>query len=96
MGEIKVDFGQLSQAADDLGQTAKKIQQELDQLESSLKPLAATWTGESQEEYRVAQDKWDKAAKNMQEIAAKMGMAVSTANDAYQSGEKKNAARFGG
>lgn len=93
---IKVDFGQLSQAANDLGQASTKIQQELDQLESYLKPLIATWEGEAQAAYHQAQTEWDKAAQNMQEIAAKMGMAVSTANDAYQQGEKKNAARFGG
>jgi 6 kDa early secretory antigenic target len=96
MGEIKVDFGQLSQAADDLGQTANKIQQELDELENFLKPLVATWEGSAQEAYRAAQEEWDKAAKNMQEITAKMGMAVNAANDSYQSGEKRNAARFGG
>ncbi|CAM05947.1 early secretory antigenic target protein ESAT-6 [Saccharopolyspora erythraea NRRL 2338] len=94
--EIKVDFGQLSQAADDLGQAATKIQGELDELEQMLKPLVSTWEGQAQEAYRQAQEEWDKAAANMQEIAAKMGMAVSTANEAYQQGESRNAARFGG
>lgn len=96
MGEIKVDFGQLSQAADDLGQAASKIQSELDELEGFLKPLVATWEGAAQEAYVAAQQEWDKAAQNMQEIAAKMGMAVSAANESYQQGEKRNAARFGG
>ena len=94
--EIKVNFGQLSQGASDLQQTASKIQQELDELESMLKPLVATWEGSAQEAYRAAQEEWDKAAMNMQEICAKMGMAVNAANDSYQSGESKNAARFGG
>jgi early secretory antigenic target protein ESAT-6 len=96
MGEIKVDFGHLSQAADDLGKTASKIEQELHELEQSLKPLINTWQGAAQEAYHQAQDEWDKAAKNMQEICAKMGMAINTANEAYQQGEKRNAGRFGG
>lgn len=96
MGEIKVDFGQLSQAADDLGQASQKIQSELDELENFLKPLVAAWEGAAQEAYTAAQAEWDKAAQNMQEIAAKMGMAVSAANDSYQQGEKRNAGRFGG
>ncbi|GAA4844252.1 WXG100 family type VII secretion target [Saccharopolyspora rosea] len=96
MGEIKVDFGQLSQAADDLGKTASKIEQELDQLEQFLKPLIATWEGSAQEAYHRAQDEWNKAAHNMREIAAKMGMAVHAANEAFQQGEHRNAARFGG
>lgn len=93
--EIRVNFGQLSQAANDLQQTSKQIENELNELEQFLKPLVATWEGEAQQAYQAAQDEWDKAAKNMQEICAKMGMAVNTANEAYQSGEKKNAARFG-
>jgi WXG100 family type VII secretion target len=96
MGEIAVNFGQLSDAADNLGQTANKIQSELDELEQMLKPLVSTWEGAAQEAYMAAQAEWDKAAKNMQEICAKMGMAVNTANDAYQQGEKRNAGRFGG
>jgi len=94
--EIQVDFGQLSQAANDLSGASQKIQAELDELENVLKPLVNTWEGAAQESYRAAQAEWDKAAQNMQEIAAKMGMAVNAANESYQSGEKKNAARFGG
>ncbi|WP_433870267.1 WXG100 family type VII secretion target [Saccharopolyspora sp. CA-218241] len=96
MGEIKVDFGQLSQAADDLGQTATKIQSELDELEQMLKPLVETWDGAAKEAYYAAQREWDQAAKNMQEITAKMGLAVGAANESYQAGEKRNAQRFGG
>ncbi|KEI45176.1 WXG100 family type VII secretion target [Saccharopolyspora rectivirgula] len=94
--EISVNFAALSQAADDLSQTSQKIQAELDQLESYLKPLIQTWEGAAQEAYYAAQREWDKAAANMQEITAKMGMAVNAANEAYQAGERRNAARFGG
>lgn len=94
MGEIKVDFNQLGQAADHLSQTAKKIESELNELEQMLKPLVSTWQGSAQEAYRSAQAEWDKAAKDMQETTAKMGMAVNAAKDAYQQGEKTNASRF--
>ncbi|MCC5698132.1 WXG100 family type VII secretion target, partial [Klebsiella pneumoniae] len=47
--EISVNFAALSQAADDLSQTSQKIQAELDQLESYLKPLIQTWEGAAQE-----------------------------------------------
>lgn len=94
MAEIKVDFNQLGQAADHLSQTAKKIENELNELEQLLKPLVSTWQGAAQEAYRAAQSEWDKAAKNMQETTAKMGMAVNAAKEAYQQGEKANASRF--
>jgi WXG100 family type VII secretion target len=96
MSEIKVDFGHLSTAADSLGTTARQIEQHLQELENTLKPLVSTWQGAAQEAYHSAQTEWDQAARNLQEICAKMGMAVNTANDAYQQGEKSNAARFGG
>lgn len=91
---IKVNFAQLSQASDDLGAVSRKIQAELDELEQKLRPLVETWTGTAKEEYHRAQAEWDKAAVEMVETAAKMGVAVSTANEAYQVGEKKNAGRF--
>jgi 6 kDa early secretory antigenic target len=96
MGQIQVDFGQLSSAADHLGQTAKQIENHLHELEQTLKPLISTWTGGAQEAYHQAQAEWNKAAQNMQEITAKMGMAVNAAHDAYQQCEKANTARFGG
>lgn len=96
MSEIRVDFGQLSAAADHLGQTAKQIEGHLHELEQTLKPLVSTWQGGAQEAYHQAQAEWDKAAQNLQEITAKMGMAVNAANEAYTQGEKANTARFGG
>ncbi len=81
MSEIKVNFEQLGQAADDLHKTSTKIQQELDQLEQFLKPLVATWEGSAQQAYQAAQDEWDKAAQNMQETTAKMGMTVNTVKE---------------
>lgn len=94
MSEIKVNFEQLGQAADDLHRTATNIQQELDQLEQFLKPLVQTWEGSAQQAYQAAQDEWDKAAQNMQETTAKMGMTVNTVKERYQAGEKSNAAKF--
>ncbi len=91
---IKVNFAQLSQASDDLGAVSRKIQAELDELEQKLKPLVETWGGGAMEAYRGAQVEWDNAAREMVETAAKMGVAVNTANEAYQAGEKKNVGRF--
>ncbi|SDP12093.1 Proteins of 100 residues with WXG [Actinopolyspora xinjiangensis] len=96
MSEIRVSFEQLSAAAESLSQTATKIQAELDELENTIKPLVETWDGAAQEQYFQAQTAWDKAAQNMQEITAKMGMAVNAANESYQAGERANAAKFGG
>lgn len=96
MGQIQVDFGQLSSAADHLGQTAKQIESHLHELENTLKPLVSSWTGGAQDAYHQAQQQWDQAAQNLQEITAKMGMAVNAAHDSYQQGEQANTARFGG
>lgn len=96
MGQIQVDFGQLQGAADSLGQTAKQIENHLHELENTLKPLVSSWTGGAQEAYHQAQTQWDQAAQNLQEITAKMGMAVHAAHDAYRQGESANTARFGG
>lgn len=96
MSEINVNFAELQQASDDLQQAAQKIQGELDDLESKIQRLVSTWEGEAVQSYQQAQSEWDAEAAKMQETAAKMGMAVGAANEAFQAGEKKNAGRFGG
>ncbi len=96
MGEIKVNFGELDAAAGHLNQTSSKIQQELHDLEGFLRPLIETWDGQAKEEYFHAQQEWNKAAQNLHEICAKIGVAVRTANESYQQGERRNAGRFGG
>ena len=50
MSEIKVTFGALAAARDDVVSTAARISGRLDDLRRAVAPLAATWEGRADEE----------------------------------------------
>jgi ESAT-6 family protein len=93
-GEIKVSFGGLSAGADSIGASANQIQQQLDDLKARLAPLVASWTGTAATDYQAFQKQWDTAAADLQQVLAQIGVALRTANEDYQDGERNNAARW--
>lgn len=94
MAEIKVTFGALEAAGGNITSAATKVQTSLDDLKSYLQPLVSTWTGEAQTTYLQLQQKWDQAAADLQQVLHSIGVAVHTANSAYNAGERANTARF--
>lgn len=94
MGDLKVDFGALSAASADITSGANQIQSQLDQMDGSLQPLRADWTGSASEAYQTAKTQWTQAIGDMKQLLADIGNAVSTSHDEYHAGEQKNTGRW--
>ena len=94
MSEIKVTFGVLDAARDDVAGTARRINTRLDDLKTLLAPLVATWEGQAAEEYRRTQRQWDTAAADLTAVLTQIGVALGTAGDGYRSTEHINTARW--
>jgi 6 kDa early secretory antigenic target len=94
MAEIKVTFGVLDAARDDVAGAAGRIAGRLEELKRTLAPLVATWEGQAAEEYRTAQRKWDTAAADLAGVLAQIGVALGNAHDGYRQVEQANAARW--
>lgn len=94
MNGISVQHAALDNAASDLMQTAKRIQQRLDTLEGELQPLRAEWTGQAEQAYVAAKARWDQAIQEMIALLAETGTAVSASNSAYRAADQRGAARF--
>ncbi|AWB83410.1 WXG100 family type VII secretion target [Corynebacterium liangguodongii] len=77
---IKYEFGQLAGAAEDLRGSALQITRMLEDLKAGLQPMVSTWTGEAAEAYKVHQDKWDRAAEDLNTILAQVAQAVDGGN----------------
>lgn len=92
---IKVSFGELGNAASDIGNHASKVQSELDNLQQRLMPVIAQWEGGASASYQDAQNRWNEAAAGLQQVLATIGTAVASATEAYQAAEKKNEGRWG-
>jgi WXG100 family type VII secretion target len=94
MPEIKVTFGVLDAARDDVAGTATRIATRLEELKRVLAPLVATWEGAAAEEYRRTQAKWDAAATDLAAVLGQIGVALGAANESYRQVEQANAARW--
>jgi WXG100 family type VII secretion target len=91
---LKVNFGALEAAAQDIQGSARQIQGRLDQLDRELQPLKADWTGAASEAYQVAKAEWTRAITDMQALLQQLGVAVSQSNAEYQSAERANQGRW--
>jgi early secretory antigenic target protein ESAT-6 len=95
-GNIKVDFGAVSQAAGDIHTQSNQIEQELSDLRSQIANLESIWQGSASENFQHTKSQWLQAAQDLQQTLAAIGAAVSSTGENYQGVERQNAGRFGG
>lgn len=93
-GQVVVTFGEIEAGRANVASTANNVQQTLDELKRFLAPLVSTYTGAAAEAWQQKQAEWDKAAADIQQVLAAIGVALGTANDAYQQAENANTARW--
>lgn len=91
MSLIKVKFSSLSTAAADVSGSVGTLGRILDELESDLSTLVATWDGEAAEFYRQKQRQWDTAAAELADVLRRVGGALVQAGDNYAQVETRNA-----
>ncbi|WP_028050050.1 WXG100 family type VII secretion target [Cellulomonas sp. URHD0024] len=94
MSDLKVNFGGLATAAADIQSGATQIEARLADMDQSLAPLRANWSGEAAASYEAARAKWTAAISDMKALLADVGRAVSSSGEDYQSTERSNAARW--
>lgn len=93
-GTIKVAFGELAGAQQNVAATSQRITAQLEDLRRYLAPMVATWTGAAAEEYQARQRQWDTAAADLNGVLGRIGVALGQANDGYQQVEAANARRW--
>lgn len=93
---IKVNHAALDQAASDMLQTVKDIDDRMNRLESELAPLKSDWAGNAQNAYQIAKQKWDTAISEMRDLLNETHQTVGMSNQEYADADKRGAAAFGG
>ena len=91
---ITVSFAQLHATQEQVQSSVTKINQQLGDLKSYLRPMVSTWTGQAAENYNHAQAQWDRAAEDLNNVLHAIGNALGDANEGYQTTEKGNASRW--
>jgi early secretory antigenic target protein ESAT-6 len=91
---IRVQHAALDQAAADMYQTVKDIDDRMNRLESELAPLKSDWHGNAQTAYTRAKAKWDWAIQEMRDLLDESHKTVYQSNAEYQAADKRGAAAF--
>ncbi len=91
---IRVNHAALEQAAQDMFQTVKDIDDRMNRLESELAPLKSDWSGNAQQSYTTAKAKWDWAIQEMRDLLDESKDTVYQSNAEYQAADKRGAAQF--
>lgn len=91
---LRVQHGALDQAATDMHQTVKDIDDRMNRLEAELEPLRSEWAGHAQVAYIHAKAQWDRAIKEMRDLLDESHRTVYHSNAEYQAVDRRGAARF--
>jgi len=91
---FKANFEGISTAGADIVGGANKIEQQLNDMDSRLRPLKSDWTGGASEAYEQSRATWTQTINEMKQLLAEIGAAVSQSGQDYQSTDAANAARF--
>ena len=94
MSDLKVNFGGLATAAADIQAGAGQIEARLNDLDQSLQPLRANWSGEAAASYEAARAKWTAAISDIKVLLNDVGRAVDASGQDYQATERSNASRW--
>ena len=92
--ELVVKYGALDAAATEIGNQAKQLEQDLDELKSMVASVASGWEGEAHSMYQDQQAKWDKEARDIHQALVAIAQAVGRAGGDYHGGDKKAASYY--
>lgn len=91
---LRVNHADLDQAAEDLHQGVKSIDDRMERLERELAPLRSEWTGSAQHAYTTAKARWDGAIREMRDLLADTSARVHQSNADYKAADQRGAAAF--
>lgn len=91
---FKANFEGIATAGSDIVGGANKIEQQLAEMDSRLRPLQSDWTGAASESYEQARATWTTTIGEMKQLLAEIGAAVSQSGQDYQATDAANARRF--
>ena len=93
--QIRVTFGALSDAVNDLSAGVAAAGNRLADLKTDIAPMVASWEGAAQGAYYAQQTKWDNAWNDLTTALGEFQRATASASDDYAAGERANTAVWG-
>ena len=94
MSEIRVTFGEIEAAQQNVVANSGRVEAQLADLKAFLAPLVADWTGTAATNYQGRQREVDTAWADLNGVLRQIGMHLGTVNDNYRATEATNANRW--
>ena len=86
-GVIAVTFEHMRNAADSVRSTAAEIDNQLSDLQRTLSPVVAGWTGRAAEGFQYQHQLWIQAATDLHSVLAQVATMLAESHDTYQDTE---------
>ncbi|QDY79329.1 WXG100 family type VII secretion target [Streptomyces qinzhouensis] len=93
-GVMLVTYSSLEQAASTIEKQAQRLDQTLEDLQSKIRSVSATFEGDAKTAADAAHKKWDNETRQIHNALKGIARAVREAGPAYQAGDKKAAGNF--
>ncbi|EFE66772.1 MULTISPECIES: WXG100 family type VII secretion target [Streptomyces] len=92
--ELAVSYGTMDALATELGDQARKLEEDLEALKKAVLDAAAGWGGEAYEEFTKKTKEWDRHANGIHQALVSIAQRVGTAGGDYRGGDLKGASYF--
>ncbi|GHH88025.1 hypothetical protein GCM10018793_66060 [Streptomyces sulfonofaciens] len=92
--ELAVKYGGLDAMATELGNQAKRLETDLEDIKAAVARAATGWEGEAHTTYTTVQQAWNKDAKIIHEALMSITRLVHNAGGDYRGGDLKAASYF--
>jgi WXG100 family type VII secretion target len=89
-----VTYSSLEQAATTIEKQAQRLDQTLEDLQTKIRGVSATFEGEAKTAADAAHSKWDNETRQIHNALKSIARAVREAGPAYQAGDRKAAGYF--
>ncbi|GGN58018.1 hypothetical protein GCM10012285_53940 [Streptomyces kronopolitis] len=95
-GKLKVHFGTLAEASDELDSIAKSLQEHLTELDQAVRRVSETWEGDAQGAFGSYYQQWRSASRSLHRAVRALHKTVHTAHGNYSAARSANVRMWGG
>lgn len=86
-GEIALKFDDVQDAAASVRSVAAHIYEQLDELQDSINPVVAEWTGAAASSYQYQQARWNSASSDLHSLLLQIANQLETTHTSYTTTE---------
>ncbi|MDQ0583829.1 WXG100 family type VII secretion target [Streptomyces rishiriensis] len=92
--ELAVTYGTMDALATELGDQARKLEEDLEALRQAVLNVSSGWGGEAFQQFQSKSEEWNKHARGIHAALLQISHQVHGAGGDYRGGDLKGASYF--